>query len=31
MNDAEPNPHEAAQRALLHDIDGDAAVWVFGY
>ena len=31
MNDAPPNPHEAAQRALLHDIDGDAQVWVFGY
>lgn len=31
MNDDAPNPHEAAQRALLHDIDGDAETWVFGY
>jgi hypothetical protein len=30
MNDDAPNPHEAAQRALLHDSDGDAETWVFG-
>ena len=29
--DEPPNPFEAEQRRLLHAVDGDDEVWVFGY
>ena len=31
MHQTVRDPDETAQRALLHDIDGDAETWVFGY